>query len=149
MPPQPHEPGDPVELILWHGMTIVVQYGPGEVRHAHAPWRRSVPDDWRGYGEIAHVPVADGDDLDVVLGRGDLDGPAWVVWQLNPYRARAPHRARAWARQPKLFLGFADEAAAESAFAAMWSGHRSAEPAQQFATGQDAATWAQSLAKRG
>lgn len=130
----------PLDAVAWQGYTVVIEYGPGEIRHAGSPWARVVPRSWRGYGEIQDVVAEDGDDLDVVLGTGDLNGPSWVFRQLNPYRARAPHRVT-WLSQPKLFLGFSNLSEVETAFTAMWPGHRSTSEPIAFVDGEHAAMW--------
>lgn len=99
------------EAISWHGLTIALECRGGEKRPSHS---QALPAEFRGLGYFEGLRDKndpDEQELDAVIGPGDLDGDAFLAIQLDK---------KDRFRQFKVFLGFADEAGAEAAFKLVW-----------------------------
>lgn len=99
------------DVLRWHKLDIVLEARGGEQRPTGH--RQPLPAEWRGVGyfkDLRDKSDADGQEMDVIVGPGDLDGDAHIAIQLDDGAFR----------QFKTLLGFDSDAEAEAAFRLLW-----------------------------
>jgi hypothetical protein len=102
------------DVVVWHDLRIVLEAEGGSKRPSGD--EQQLPNEWRGLGyfeDLRDKNDPDEQELDVVIGPGDLDGDVHLGIQLDD---------KSRFRQFKVFLAFADEAQAEAAFKLVWAG---------------------------